>query len=75
MDYEANGMLMHNKPGKAPDATHHRRAQLIHLTPSLDTDEAPRYERDQRSASPRQMRDDTDSGRRRSASPATNTDA
>ncbi|KAI8151981.1 putative RNA-binding protein [Colletotrichum sp. SAR 10_70] len=37
-------------------------------------DEAPRYERDNRSASPRPIRDDGDSGRRRSASPAGNGD-
>ncbi|TDZ34651.1 putative RNA-binding protein [Colletotrichum trifolii] len=37
-------------------------------------DEAPRYERDNRSASPRPLRDDGDSGRRRSASPSGNGD-
>ncbi|OHW96688.1 transformer-sr ribonucleoprotein [Colletotrichum incanum] len=37
-------------------------------------DEAPRYERDNRSASPRPARDDGDSGRRRSASPSGNGD-
>ncbi|PNY29740.1 RNA-binding protein, partial [Tolypocladium capitatum] len=37
-------------------------------------DEAPRYERDNRSASPRPIRDDNDGGRRRSASPNGNTD-
>lgn len=37
-------------------------------------DEAPRYERDNRSASPRPARDDHDGGRRRSASPNGNQD-
>ncbi|KAJ6444198.1 DUF1793-domain-containing protein [Purpureocillium lavendulum] len=39
------------------------------------TDEPPRYERDNRSASPRPIRDDNDGGRRRSASPNGNADA
>ncbi|KJZ75655.1 hypothetical protein HIM_04812 [Hirsutella minnesotensis 3608] len=38
-------------------------------------DEPPRYERDNRSASPRPMRDDNDGMRRRSASPNGNADA
>jgi len=37
-------------------------------------DEAPRYERDNRSASPRPARDDNEGGRRRSASPSGNGD-
>ncbi|KAI9155290.1 RNA-binding protein [Paramyrothecium foliicola] len=37
-------------------------------------DEAPRYERDNRSASPRPARDDNDGGRRRSPSPNGNND-
>ncbi|OAQ94491.1 RNA recognition domain-containing protein [Purpureocillium lilacinum] len=37
-------------------------------------DEPPRYERDNRSASPRPIRDDNDGGRRRSASPNGNAD-
>ncbi|OAR01030.1 hypothetical protein LLEC1_01337 [Akanthomyces lecanii] len=37
-------------------------------------DEAPRYERDNRSASPRPGRDDIDTGRRRSASPTAHPD-
>lgn len=37
-------------------------------------DEAPRYERDNRSASPRPLRDEGDGGRRRSASPSGNGD-
>jgi transformer-2 protein len=37
-------------------------------------DEAPRYERDNRSASPRPMREDSDGGRRRSVSPGGNAD-
>jgi transformer-2 protein len=37
-------------------------------------DEAPRYERDNRSASPRPVRDDNDGGRRRSVSPGGNAD-
>lgn len=51
--------------------------QLIRLflTPfDLILDEAPRYERDNRSASPRPARDNEDGGRRRSASPNGNTD-
>lgn len=44
------------------------------LTDSRPADEAPRYERDNRSVSPRPIRDDGDSGRRRSASPAGNGD-
>lgn len=38
-------------------------------------DEAPRYERDNRSASPRPGRDEVDTGRRRSASPAAHPDS
>uniref|UniRef100_A0A8H7KB24 Uncharacterized protein n=1 Tax=Bionectria ochroleuca TaxID=29856 RepID=A0A8H7KB24_BIOOC len=38
-------------------------------------DEAPRYDRDNRSASPRPPRDDNDEPRRRSASPAATTTA
>ncbi|KAH8661327.1 hypothetical protein BGZ61DRAFT_300272, partial [Ilyonectria robusta] len=38
-------------------------------------DEGPRYERDNRSASPRPLRDDNDGGRRRSASPNGNPDS
>ncbi|OAA66207.1 Nucleotide-binding, alpha-beta plait [Cordyceps fumosorosea ARSEF 2679] len=38
-------------------------------------DEAPRYERDNRSASPRPSRDEIDTGRRRSASPAAHPDS
>ncbi|KAK7425439.1 hypothetical protein QQZ08_008118 [Neonectria magnoliae] len=38
-------------------------------------DEGPRYERDNRSASPRPLRDDNDGGRRRSASPNGNQDS
>ncbi|KAI9902917.1 hypothetical protein N3K66_002269 [Trichothecium roseum] len=38
-------------------------------------DEAPRYERDNRSASPRPARDDNDGARRRSASPTGNGDS
>lgn len=38
-------------------------------------DEAPRYERDNRSASPRPARDNDDGGRRRSASPNGNADS
>lgn len=37
-------------------------------------DEGPRYERDNRSASPRPLRDENDGGRRRSASPGGNND-
>lgn len=37
-------------------------------------DEVPRYERDNRSASPRPVREDIDNGRRRSASPGGNGD-
>ena len=44
------------------------------LSNFLITDEAPRYERDNRSASPRPARDDNDGARRRSASPAGNGD-
>lgn len=39
------------------------------LTSDRVLDEAPRYERDNRSASPRPLRDDPEGGRRRSASP------
>jgi hypothetical protein len=39
-----------------------------------EEDEAPRYERDNRSASPRPVRDDNDGGRRRSVSPGGNAD-
>ncbi|KAK3177762.1 hypothetical protein K4F52_009513 [Lecanicillium sp. MT-2017a] len=38
-------------------------------------DEAPRYERDNRSASPRPSRDDAETSRRRSASPGPNADS
>lgn len=38
-------------------------------------DEGPRYERDNRSASPRPLRDENDGGRRRSASPGGNNDS
>ncbi|KAJ0298453.1 hypothetical protein COL5a_009571 [Colletotrichum fioriniae] len=72
MDYEAaNGdrydgsfFLDTDRPPKHDEA----------LTDQRDTDEAPRYERDNRSASPRPARDDGDSGRRRSASPSGNGD-
>ncbi|KAI3543953.1 transformer-SR ribonucleoprotein [Colletotrichum costaricense] len=72
MDYEAaNGdrydgsfFLDTDRPPKHDEA----------LTDKRDTDEAPRYERDNRSASPRPARDDGDSGRRRSASPSGNGD-
>jgi hypothetical protein len=41
---------------------------------TIVSDEGPRYERDNRSASPRPLRDENDGGRRRSASPGGNND-
>lgn len=41
---------------------------------TMNLDEAPRYERDNRSASPRPIRDDNEGSRRRSASPNGNPD-
>lgn len=55
-----------NLPGSLHD--------FIPLTHSFPTDEAPRYERDNRSASPRPLRDEHEGGRRRSASPGGNPD-
>jgi transformer-2 protein len=74
MDYEAaNGDRYEGQSSpftfRAPT-----RSSNIKLTADAITDEAPRYERDNRSASPRPLRDDVDGGRRRSASPSGNGD-
>ncbi|KAK1968253.1 RNA-binding domain-containing protein [Colletotrichum sublineola] len=72
MDYEAaNG---DRYDGSFFLDTSRRSQQDEALTDVRNTDEAPRYERDNRSASPRPARDDGDSGRRRSASPSGNGD-
>ncbi|GKT48850.1 putative RNA-binding protein [Colletotrichum spaethianum] len=72
MDYEAaNG---DRYDGSFYLDTNRRSQHDEALTDVRDTDEAPRYERDNRSASPRPARDDGDSGRRRSASPSGNGD-
>jgi hypothetical protein len=80
MDYEATGKLFPSRLAALAVPTRHVsiKAGKSSSPPSnlpFYADDGPRYERDQRSASPRPMRDDTDGGRRRSASPATNTDA
>ncbi|KAL2757146.1 hypothetical protein ACRALDRAFT_1069766 [Sodiomyces alcalophilus JCM 7366] len=49
-------------------------ALALQLMPEFHLDETHRYERDNRSASPRPLRDDPDGSRRRSASPAGNGD-
>lgn len=72
MDYE-------NANGDRYDGRQHAsRAQLKFLCNSrltnMPLDEPRGYERDQRSASPRAMRDDPENGRRRSASPGTSAD-
>lgn len=70
MDYEApNG---DRYDGKISQSSNVSAIQL--LTFPLRIDEAPRYERDNRSASPRPGRDEIDTGRRRSASPTAHPD-
>ncbi|KAF6836106.1 RNA-binding protein C25G10.01 [Colletotrichum musicola] len=70
MDYEAANGDRYDGSFHLDDTRHRDYA----LTDYRLADEAPRYERDNRSASPRPLRDDGDSGRRRSASPSGNGD-
>lgn len=70
MDYEApNGDRYDGKFSRF-----HIVSALQVLTFPLRIDEAPRYERDNRSASPRPGRDEIDTGRRRSGSPPAHPD-
>lgn len=75
MDYEtANGDRFDGKS----DFAYYCISSIYKIRHSTNThiplDDGPRYERDQRSASPRASRDDGIDTRRRSASPAANQD-
>lgn len=66
MDYEApNGDRYEGKPVYETSM----RCQIGRIVTNLPTEDAPRYERDNRSASPRANRDEAETSRRRSASP------